>query len=162
MEFIDTLTKDTDFLRNHRLMDYSLLVGVHQRKRAKQEEGDHYRERKEYMRVRMLDFGEDVMYIGHHLLCNYLIEHGGRGRILEFYLMGCYVIETGIIDILQPYTCGKAAETFVFGSLTRTDISCQHPDYYADRFIHFLSSQCYYDHSEERLMRASQVYYVIT
>jgi len=37
--------------------------------------------------------------ITYSLLCNYLIEHGGRGRILNIYLMSCYVIETGLLEL---------------------------------------------------------------
>ena len=64
-------------------------------------------------------------------------------------------VDPGIIDILQPYTFAKSAES-LFSTFTRYDSSCQHPDYYADRFIHFLSSQCFFDHPEGSIDAAEE------
>lgn len=77
------------------------------------ENSDGGREKMEYMHVCTLDDGAEVLYIG-------------------------------IVDILQPYTWAKRTETICCGTLCcGRDISCQHPERYAGRFVEFLESQCY-------------------
>lgn len=111
-EFEKVLSIDSEWLAAHELIDYSLLVGIHSRARVKAETELDYKERAEYMHVCTVDDGEDVLYVG-------------------------------IVDILQPYTMRKSCETAFCGKLCcDRNISCCHPDKYAQRFKDFLVSLC--------------------
>lgn len=57
--FVDTLRKDTAFLHQWLLIDYSLLVGIHKRGNS-----DGKPEKMEYMHVCTVDDGAEVLYIG--------------------------------------------------------------------------------------------------
>ena len=111
-KFLDVLTNDSEWLLTHQLIDYSLLVGVHSRTRARKELGGEHRERSEYMHVYTHDDGEDVLYVG-------IVD------ILQPYT---------VRKSCEAFCCG----TLVCGR----DISCKPPDQYASRFQSFMSSIC--------------------
>ena len=62
-EFVEALHNDSAFLCAHDLLDYSLLVGLHFKDRAKAE-GEETREREEYMHVRRIDDDRGSTYVG--------------------------------------------------------------------------------------------------
>lgn len=102
---ISALEEDVRCLQEWGLMDYSLLLGIHDFTDAEQP-------RYEAM---------NVVYI--------IDRRVDKPRL-------CYI---GIVDILTPYGWRKWTETLVRGRLQcGSDISCQHPRYYGDRFLRFM------------------------
>jgi len=101
MRIVSGLEEDVRCLQAWGLMDYSLLLGIHDCELGEES-------RREAM---------NVVYLQ------------DKSRL-------CYI---GIVDILTPYGWRKWTETFIRGRLQcGSDISCQHPKYYGDRFLDFM------------------------
>jgi len=99
---LTALEEDVRCLQRWNLMDYSLLVGIHERAPSDNA-------KTEVMPVVLLEDRERIAYIG-------------------------------IVDILTLYKMRKRAETFVSSHLRcGRDASCQHPQYYASRFLSFVN-----------------------
>ena len=114
-EELQVLRADAAFLASKRLLDYSLLVGVHLLGMGATTGGE---EAKPPSRLP----GERTPGL----------------MVLEDARCVCYV---AVVDILTVYTCRKALETFFTGTLPGCrDVSCQPPPKYASRFGDFLAS----------------------
>jgi len=99
--FLAALERDIRCLQSWNLMDYSLLVGIHNR-------NPHDKLKNEVMPVVSIEDTSRLAYVG-------------------------------IADILTTYGVRKRAETFFKGQLAcGSDISCQHPRYYGERFLRFI------------------------
>jgi len=99
--FLAALERDVRCLQSWNLMDYSLLVGIHNR-------NPHDKLKHEVMSVVSIKDTSRLAYVG-------------------------------IADILTTYGMRKRAETFFKGQLAYgRDISCQHPEYYGERFLRFV------------------------
>ena len=114
------LAEDSAFLARRRLIDYSLLVGIHREESStpnptRRVSSDHIRvERTPGLFV--LDHFED------------------DGSFTRMYV--------ALVDILTPYGLKKYAETFFLSTLRcGVDISCQPPKRYAQRFMKFMRAQ---------------------
>ena len=115
------LDADTAFLARRRLIDYSLLVGIHREESATANKiagkvnSDHIRvERTPGLFV--LDHWEE------------------DGSFTRMYI--------ALVDILTPYGLKKYAETFFLSTLRcGVNISCQPPQKYARRFMQFIRAQ---------------------
>jgi 1-phosphatidylinositol-4-phosphate 5-kinase len=130
---IDSLTEDAKFLRSQGLIDYSLLMGIHdgppqirkseagtRQPNGITEEGPH----------------AALVYEGHNVVT---VTDGER------------VAYVGIVDVLTPYGARKKAETFLLGWLfCGRDISCQPPVHYSKRFLAFLSSSAFEDKDPQK------------
>ncbi|EGD71993.1 hypothetical protein PTSG_00009 [Salpingoeca rosetta] len=111
--FKETLKRDVQFLEKHNLMDYSLLVAIHDCN--EQTPGE-------------IDRDVDVYHVGPH------------AKDLKADPKRLYFI--GIIDVLTVYSTRKraahAAKTAKHGA--RAEISTVKPDQYAKRLLEFVSS----------------------
>uniref|UniRef100_A0A7S1A134 PIPK domain-containing protein n=1 Tax=Noctiluca scintillans TaxID=2966 RepID=A0A7S1A134_NOCSC len=101
-EFLRLVRTDAKLLASHRLMDYSLLIGVH----SKDEETSYHCA--EANNVITVETEEHIFYVG-------------------------------IVDILTKYGSAKRAETLLSGTLRCRNVSCQPPNKYAQRFVHFIT-----------------------
>lgn len=115
----EQLLMDTEFLRSLNIMDYSLLVGVHEIDR---EDGEGVR----YGRAPTVD----------HIECPHLFTNCHRGMMST---NGDEVYFGGIIDILQRFTTKKKAENLLKRiKAKQNEISCVAPEIYAERMVTFL------------------------
>lgn len=161
------LVKDTDFLKKCMIMDYSLLVGIHEvhgsysslEKMAGMNES-HPQHPEDWALAQAMGGGR-----AHELPMDDRLAGGlpsgrsGRPRGAEAAWHGVFtdddggmrstanpgfpdeVYFAGIIDILQRYTVRKRMEHLVFGlRFDAEKISCVAPSDYADRFLSFISS----------------------
>eukprot|EP00796_Vickermania_ingenoplastis_P007336 gene7336-5170_t len=149
------LIKDTDFLKKCMIMDYSLLVGIHEMDQGLFMEDGNSEEappsqREQFARFAAPGFARGDARFGRgaqggaiaNPSDNYRLTEDDGG-ILSTVNPGFpnEVYYTGIIDILQRYSPRKRLEHFVFGIKYDPDkISCVHPNDYADRFLSFISS----------------------
>jgi len=120
------LEADTAFLARHRLIDYSLLVGIHRSENSPAVSPRHGGSNDEvnHRHVR-LERTPGLFVIDHH---------DGVSTFTRMYV--------ALIDILTPYSARKYAETFFLGTLRCcADISCQPPPRYARRFMDFMKLQ---------------------
>eukprot|EP00392_Amoebophrya_sp_AT5.2_P015953 g16179.t1 len=110
-----TFQRDVRFLQVQKLIDYSLLLGIH----LKGDHGTAAADGSEQPSKSLL-YGAD--------------EYVPPGvQTIENETTLAYV---GIVDVLTPYTVRKYAETCVKGGCVR-NVSCQPPSKYGDRFIDF-------------------------
>ncbi|KAG8514844.1 Phosphatidylinositol 5-phosphate 4-kinase type-2 beta [Galemys pyrenaicus] len=154
--FLEKLKRDVEFLAQLKIMDYSLLVGIHDVDRAEQEEME-VEERAEEEECE-----NDGM--GGNLLCSYGTPPDSPGNLLSFprffgpgefdpsvdvYAMKSHesapkkeVYFMAIIDILTPYDAKKkaahAAKTVKHGA--GAEISTVNPEQYSKRFNEFMSN----------------------
>ncbi|KAM9115265.1 phosphatidylinositol 5-phosphate 4-kinase type-2 gamma isoform 1-T1 [Pangshura tecta] len=150
-DFMEKLKRDVEFLVQLKIMDYSLLLGIHDVLRAEQEEDEDLREEEEE--------GEDVVAVG-----SYGTSPEGIGGYLNSYkplgpgefdpYVDVYAIKSaeggpqpevyfmGLIDILTQYDAKKkaahAAKTVKHGA--GAEISTVHPEQYAKRFLDFVTN----------------------
>lgn len=153
------LVKDTDFLKKCMIIDYSLLVGIHE-----VNEGD-YMDDPPTMDAE-ISTKEDPAAVGTSGIPasgkpfqrptdpsnprvippvvhgNFpMVEKDGGMRSTVDAEFPNEVYFAGIIDILQQYSPRKRLEHFFFGLVhDREKISCVCPSDYADRFLSFISS----------------------
>lgn len=108
--FIKQLEEDTQFLMSNSINDYSLLLGIHNKK------GEVYPRLTETERIFEKDYGG--------------ISSADQSCI--------YFI--GIIDILTVYNFTKKLEHLVKSQLYGNAVSCVPPEQYAERFLLYLKS----------------------
>jgi len=116
-EFLKQITADSLFLRDARIIDYSLVVYYVDKGR--------YRENVEANEEDQLDD---------------FTQNNPLASMRNTREPGLYY-NLGIIDYLQPYTFKRAVERFVkkLKKLNpHLEISCQNPEYYSERFIDFI------------------------
>lgn len=147
---VETVKHDAQFLKNFKLMDYSLLVQIeHKNTIAEELSSTKYKrwnvgpaKRWSSLRVKM----KALSLIGTSNAAPSESLHGDdvgqdinidipkdKGKLVAETING-HVIHLGIVDFLQRYTVRKHLETFFKGFLyDSTKISCVHPDRYASR-----------------------------
>ncbi|KAI5128869.1 Phosphatidylinositol 5-Phosphate 4-Kinase Type-2 Beta [Manis pentadactyla] len=154
--FLEKLKRDVEFLAQLKIMDYSLLVGIHDVDRAEQEEME--------VEERAEDEECENDGMGGSLLCSYGTPPDSPGNLLSFprffgpgefdpsvdvYAMKSHesapkkeVYFMAIIDILTPYDTKKkaahAAKTVKHGA--GAEISTVNPEQYSKRFNEFMSN----------------------
>jgi 1-phosphatidylinositol-4-phosphate 5-kinase len=134
---------DCNFLRDHGIIDYSLLLGIHDRSGAK----DGVLERSHVPEVL-----EDFVPSKHALRRTFspdraawpldagvpLHQRDSGGLISSD---GQHLYFCGVIDILTPYDSAKWLEHSVKGLFNDSrGVSCCEPGQYAERFVSFLRS----------------------
>uniref|UniRef100_A0A8C8RDV1 Phosphatidylinositol 5-phosphate 4-kinase type-2 gamma n=1 Tax=Pelusios castaneus TaxID=367368 RepID=A0A8C8RDV1_9SAUR len=150
--FMEKLKRDVEFLVQLKIMDYSLLVGIHDVLRAEQEEEEELKEEEE-------EGGDDTLAVG-----SYGTSPEGIGGYLNSYkplgpgefdsYIDVYAIKSaeggpqrevyfmGLIDTLTQYDAKKkaahAAKTVKHGA--GAEISTVHPEQYAKRFLDFVTN----------------------
>lgn len=129
--FLEQLQADSQFLAQHNVMDYSLLVGVH----YDNDDG------KEKTRKKLVEW---TRYYAEDSSFKSLFQVDGSGMAgwnVDTKTREVYFI--GIIDILQKYTPKKKIEHF-FKSIPykANTVSVVEPSYYARRFYNFIKGVC--------------------
>ncbi|XP_050301960.1 phosphatidylinositol 5-phosphate 4-kinase type-2 alpha isoform X2 [Anthonomus grandis grandis] len=165
-KLMETLTADVDFLTKLHLMDYSLLLGIHEVERGEQElqrqrelEAENPPDSDESesgsgLENRMGQMGFSTPPDSPNAVSHYLREHslqyeGGIIPELDIYAIpSCEsapvkeIYFVAIIDVLTHYgvkkQAAKAAKTVKYGSNVDGISTCD-PEQYARRFIDFMS-----------------------
>ena len=126
----DEAKRDSKFLSDHNINDYSFLVGVNEQKWYKQEQLE-----KEQFFLSTKKSKE-----------NSFISNDVRKPFYEQYYGGIQSEENdkvyffGIIDIFTNYGATKKMEYIVKSVSQGTGISCKPPDEYSRRFVHFVET----------------------
>uniref|UniRef100_A0A3Q3WHP0 1-phosphatidylinositol-5-phosphate 4-kinase n=1 Tax=Mola mola TaxID=94237 RepID=A0A3Q3WHP0_MOLML len=155
--FLEKLKRDVEFLATLKIMDYSLLVGIHDVERAEQEEMDVEGggEEEEYendgMGAGVLtgSFGTPPDSPGNPLNCGGFFSPGEFDPSVDVYAIKSHdsavkkeVYFMAIIDILTHYDAKKkaahAAKTVKHGA--GAEISTVNPEQYSKRFYEFMSN----------------------
>uniref|UniRef100_A0A8C4EYK5 1-phosphatidylinositol-5-phosphate 4-kinase n=1 Tax=Dicentrarchus labrax TaxID=13489 RepID=A0A8C4EYK5_DICLA len=155
--FLEKLKRDVEFLATLKIMDYSLLVGIHDVERAEQEEMDveGTGEEEEYENdgmgggVLTGSFGTPPDSPGNPLNCGGFFGPGEFDPSVDVYAIKSHdsavkkeVYFMAIIDILTHYDAKKkaahAAKTVKHGA--GAEISTVNPEQYSKRFYEFMSN----------------------
>ncbi|XP_056404026.1 phosphatidylinositol 5-phosphate 4-kinase type-2 beta [Hyla sarda] len=152
--FLEKLKRDVEFLAILKIMDYSLLVGLHDVDRAEQEEME-VEERADEEECEdgtgnpLCSYGTPPDSPGNLLNCPRFFGPGEFDPSVDVYAMKSHdnapkkeVYFMAIIDILTPYDAKKkaahAAKTVKHGA--GAEISTVNPEQYSKRFIEFMSN----------------------
>ena len=133
---LQQLQKDSTFLREHYIMDYSVLLGIYYLKLEFQgkNEDSLFEEAKDGLDDSAMSHSAHSSHVS-----NISRELGGiRARLIDS--PGIYYI--GIIDTLQEYNWKKRLETWAKTWIQRKDgrgISAVPPGLYQQRFINYMS-----------------------
>ena len=121
---VHAIEDDSEFLEQHHIMDYSMLIGVKRRGLSEEEE------------LRSTIAQDDVV--------SYTPFRCDEGGFATADLADCQaeILFLGIIDILQPYNTRKKVERTFKQVFTggKQEISSEDPAYYGKRFRRFLRS----------------------
>uniref|UniRef100_A0A7S3NTI8 PIPK domain-containing protein n=1 Tax=Euplotes crassus TaxID=5936 RepID=A0A7S3NTI8_EUPCR len=134
-KFTKQVEADVQFFKENNIIDYSLLIGIHDKK-ADPNTGKNY-----VSNISMMsesDAGTRTVrdYVQSHSLPFYEQDEGG---IQNFNKKEIYFL--GIIDILTEYNTKKKMEHFFKRLKYGNSISCVPPDRYAKRFDEFINSR---------------------
>ncbi|XP_058487224.1 phosphatidylinositol 5-phosphate 4-kinase type-2 gamma-like [Solea solea] len=157
-KILDKLHRDTEFLVRMRMMDYSLLLGIHDVKRAEREEEEEEEEVDEELPYEEEEDDENGLAPAPHSTS----PQGIAGYMNSFKPMGpgefdpyvdVYAVQSavgapqrevyfmGLIDVLTQYDAKKkaahAAKAVKHGA--GAEISTVHPEQYAKRFREFIT-----------------------
>uniref|UniRef100_T1JNX9 1-phosphatidylinositol-5-phosphate 4-kinase n=1 Tax=Strigamia maritima TaxID=126957 RepID=T1JNX9_STRMM len=152
-KLLQNLNADVEFLSKLNMMDYSLLLGIHDNERAEQEE----REREEEEEDEVPADNDDTESQGSGKLSPPDSPQLGRERFMrngdidpkiDIYALPCSehaprkeIYFMGLIDVLTNYGIKKrtaqAAKTVKHGA--GAEISTVHPEQYGRRFLDFIS-----------------------
>ncbi|XP_067869820.1 phosphatidylinositol 5-phosphate 4-kinase type-2 alpha isoform X3 [Heterodontus francisci] len=152
--FLEKLKKDVEFLAQLKIMDYSLLVGIHDVERAEQEEMEFEDEEDEGESDGAGAYttgscGTPPDSPGNILNSSRPLAPGEFDPTIDVYAIKSHesslrkeVYFLGIIDILTHYDAKKkaahAAKTVKHGS--GAEISTVNPEQYSKRFVEFITS----------------------
>ncbi|XP_060705027.1 phosphatidylinositol 5-phosphate 4-kinase type-2 beta isoform X4 [Hemiscyllium ocellatum] len=153
--FLDKLKRDVEFLAQLKIMDYSLLVGIHDVDRAEQEEmeveekGDEEDCENDGMGHPVGSYGTPPDSPGNMLNFPRIFGPGEFDPTVDVYAIKSYdnapskeVFFMAIIDILTHYDAKKkaahAAKTVKHGA--GAEISTVNPEQYSKRFLEFMSN----------------------
>ncbi|XP_063808415.1 phosphatidylinositol 5-phosphate 4-kinase type-2 gamma isoform X2 [Pseudophryne corroboree] len=151
--FKDKLKRDVEFLVRLKIMDYSLLVGIHDVLRAEQEEEEELEEddaeNEGPGHVTVGSYGTSPEGIAGYLNSHKPLGPGEFEPFIDVYAIKSSdsapqkeVYFMGLIDILTPYDAKKkaahAAKTVKHGA--GAEISTVHPDQYGKRFLEFVTN----------------------
>jgi 1-phosphatidylinositol-4-phosphate 5-kinase len=148
--FRSTLEVDSKFLARLNIMDYSLLVGIHEM--DSQKAGTRHSSVVKSQRFNLNIVGNSRKAGGSYKDDLAQLGITQSPSVFQSYCGGIKstrekneIYFIGIIDILQLYNAGKRAET-VFKSIQEdaTGISSVHPTFYASRFFDFMMSHSDY------------------
>jgi len=119
-EFMKMIKKDSDFLASHKVMDYSLLLGIYT-----EEPNETLLAKPHPIRLRSISAPNQPMF-GSGGIC--AVRPDG---VHERYFIG-------IIDILIQYGSRKRAESLLKSVVYSEEASVVPPDRYAERFQEFI------------------------
>lgn len=124
---LETILIDCIFLRSHNIMDYSILMGIHN--------VDFDQKEKKQDPVEILNIPTDTGTSSDEKCTSptggILAQSESGDRLLLF---------VGIIDILQDYNSRKKLESLLKSKIqNEKTISVQDPDFYANRFWEFMT-----------------------
>nr|XP_056714088.1 phosphatidylinositol 5-phosphate 4-kinase type-2 gamma [Euleptes europaea] len=154
-DFMEKLKRDVEFLVQLKIMDYSLLLGIHDVQRAEQEEDEEVKEEEEDGEgepggvASVGSYGTSPEGIGSYLNSHKPLGPGDFDPYVDVYAIKSAenspqkeVYFMGLIDILTQYDAKKkaahAAKTVKHGA--GAEISTVHPDQYAKRFLDFVTN----------------------
>uniref|UniRef100_A0A8C6Y4L0 Phosphatidylinositol 5-phosphate 4-kinase type-2 gamma n=1 Tax=Naja naja TaxID=35670 RepID=A0A8C6Y4L0_NAJNA len=152
-DFMEKLKRDVEFLVQLKIMDYSLLLGIHDVQRAEQEEEEDIKEEEEDGEgepgAPVGSYGTYPEGIGSYLNSHKPLEPGDFDPYIDVYATKSAenspqkeVYFMGLIDILTQYDAKKkaahAAKTVKHGA--GAEISTVHPEQYAKRFLDFVTN----------------------
>jgi 1-phosphatidylinositol-4-phosphate 5-kinase len=131
---IAQLKADVQFLQNRKLMDYSMMIGVHNCDAL----GTccKVRRAKEAKTIKKCGEVEARLLYGIRTTDSADLQDTTIGSETDSVLF------LGVIDLLQEWTLGKKAEAFVKSNIMNRDedgLSAVNPERYAERFIDFMS-----------------------
>jgi 1-phosphatidylinositol-4-phosphate 5-kinase len=143
-QVISRLRSDTEFLASQNIIDYSLLVGVHERNTAT----DTIPASKPGTAAPSKNFNAGISRLGTGFSQGSFI--GGfsdSSTDKEFYSLPTvdnkYILYFGIIDIFTPFNARKKAEFALKRTFLGSGISCIPPVSYSKRFMDFMQSDVF-------------------
>ncbi|XP_028929795.1 phosphatidylinositol 5-phosphate 4-kinase type-2 gamma isoform X2 [Ornithorhynchus anatinus] len=153
--FLEKLKRDVEFLVQLKIMDYSLLLGIHDVERAEQEQEQEQEldgEGDSGATPHLLppgSYGSSPEGIGGSVHAHRPLGPGEFESLIDVYAVRSAqgapqqeVYFMGVIDILTQYDARKkaahAAKTVKHGA--GAEISTVHPEQYAKRFLDFISN----------------------
>ncbi|XP_056129117.1 phosphatidylinositol 5-phosphate 4-kinase type-2 gamma isoform X3 [Lampris incognitus] len=158
-KFMEKLNRDVEFLVKLKIMDYSLLLGIHDVGRAEREEEEGGEEPSNEEDIETENglapshtvgsYGTSPEGIAGYMACCKPLGPGEFDPYVDVYAVGSVpgapqreVYFMGLIDVLTQYDAKKkaahAAKTVKHGA--GAEISTVHPEQYAKRFREFISN----------------------
>ena len=141
---IAQLNNDSYFLRNHNIMDYSVLLGIYYMK-IECETDDQEQSLTIHDRQRLSRHCSTISQISTVDSVKTFTENAERGHYLGGFrariIDGPGIYYIGIIDTLQEYNLKKKLETWWKTYVQRADavgISCVEPELYQKRFMSYM------------------------
>ncbi|XP_064408502.1 phosphatidylinositol 5-phosphate 4-kinase type-2 gamma isoform X2 [Latimeria chalumnae] len=152
--FMEKLKRDVEFLAHLKIMDYSLLLGIHDVQRAEQEEDEDIKEEVEEENgigpmMTVGSYGNSPEGKSGYLNSYKPLDPGDFDPYIDVYAIKSVegapqkeVYFMGLIDILTHYDAKKkaahAAKTVKHGA--GAEISTVNPEQYAKRFLEFVTN----------------------
>jgi len=142
IKWLDQLEKDTIFLTELNVMDYSLLIGIHYKNEEELKEKENKLRWKEGHLFKYDHGGMSYNELDESMLnededdaleISWSDENNLKEKLKNAMYFG------GIIDILQPYNARKKVENFVLGFKTdKKTVSAVDPELYSKRLREFM------------------------